>query len=64
MDVFCQWCTVGKAGRICRFINDVLHIWKRIKEVFGRAPVEWAHVEIAVLFLPDSKQPGKVIKGI
>ena len=48
----------------CRFVNDVLHIRKRIKNIFGSHPVEWSHGESVIASLPDSKLFGKVIKGI
>ena len=48
----------------CRFVNDVLHIWKRKKDSFGGLPVERPHGEIVVLSLPNSKLLGKVLKGI
>ena len=48
----------------CRFVNDVLHIRKRIKNIFGSHPVEWSHGESVIASLSDSKLFGKVIKGI
>ena len=48
----------------CRFVNDVLHIRKRIKNIFGSHPVEGSHGESVIASLPDSKLFGKVIKGI
>ena len=37
----------------CRFVNDVLHIRERKKDVFGGVPVERSHREIVVLSLSD-----------
>ena len=48
----------------CRFVNDVLHIRKRIKNIFRSHPVERSHGESVIASLPDSKLFGKVIKGI
>lgn len=48
----------------CRFVNDVLHIRKRIKNIFGSHPVEGSHGESVIASLPDSKLFGKVIEGI
>ena len=31
---------------LCRFVSDVLHIRKRIKDLLGRAPVEGTHGEV------------------
>ena len=49
---------------LCRFVNDVLHIRKRIKDIFGGHPVEGSHGESVIASLSDSKLFGKVIKGI
>ena len=49
---------------ICRFVNDVLHIRKRIKNVFRWHPVERSHGESVITSLPDSKLFGEVIEGI
>ena len=48
--------------RNCRFVNDVLHIGERKKDVFRRLPVEWSHGETVVLSLAESKLFGKVIE--
>ena len=48
----------------CRFVNDVLHIRKRIKNIFGSHPVEGSHGESVIASLPDSKLFGEVIEGI
>ena len=48
----------------CRFVNDELHIRKRIKNIFGRHPVERSHGESVIASLPDSKLFGKVIEWI
>ncbi|MBO5171283.1 MAG: hypothetical protein J6B70_11175, partial [Oscillospiraceae bacterium] len=47
----------------CRFVNDVLHIRKRIKNIFGSHPVEGSHGESVIASLPDSKLFGEVIEG-
>ena len=46
----------------CRFVNDELHIRKRIKNIFGRHPVERSHGESVIASLSDSKLLGKVIE--
>ena len=48
----------------CRFVNDVLHIRKREKELFRRAPIERRHGEIVVLTLTNSQLFFEVVKGI
>ena len=42
----------------------MLHIRKRIKDIFGGHPVEGSHGESVIASLSDSKLFGKVIKGI
>ena len=42
----------------------MLHIRKRIKDIFGGHPVEGSHGESVIVSLSDSKLFGKVIKGI
>ena len=54
----------NRKGEACRFVNDVLHIRKRIKDIFGGHPVEGSHGESVIASLSDSKLFGKVIKGI
>ena len=48
----------------CRFVNDVLHIGKRGKDLLGRFPVEWSHREMIVGTLPDSQLFLEVLEGI
>ena len=48
----------------CRFVNDVLHVGKRIKDLFRRAPVERTHGEVVVFELPDSKLRPEVLERI
>ena len=47
---------------LCRFVNDVLQIGERKKNVFRRPPVERTHGEIVVLPLPHSELRGKIGK--
>ncbi len=54
---------VKDRGGNCRFVKDVLHIRKRRKDLFGRAPVERTHGEIVVLSVPDSKLLLEVFEG-
>ena len=42
----------------------MLHIRKRIKDIFGSHPVEGSHGESVIASLPNSKLFGKVIEGI
>ena len=42
----------------------MLHIRKRIKDIFGSHPVEGSHGESVIASLPDSKLFGEVIEGI
>ena len=53
-----------KQKTIINVFADVLHIWKRTKNVFRRAPIEWTHGEIVVLSLLNSRLFGKVIEVI
>lgn len=53
-----------KQKTIINVFADVLHIWKRTKNVFKRAPVEWTHVEIVVSSLPNSRLLSKFIEVI
>ena len=48
----------------CRFVNDVLHIGKRGKDLLGRFPVEGSHGEMIVGTLPDSQLFLEVLEGI
>ena len=48
----------------CWFVNDVLHIGIRKKDVFGRLPVEWSHREVVVLTLSDSQLLFEIFKRI
>ena len=48
----------------CRFVNDVLHIGKRGKNLLGRFPIEWSHGEMIVGTLPDSQLFLEVLEGI
>ena len=49
---------------VCRFVNDVLHIRIRKKDVFWGLPVEWSHREVVILTLAHSKLFFKVSKAI
>jgi len=51
-----------KNHKNCRFVNDVLQIGERKKNVLGRLPVERSHREIVVLSLSDSELLFKVCK--
>ena len=50
--------------KACRFVNDVLHIRIRKKDVFWGLPVEWSHREVVVLTLSDSELFLKVCEVI
>ena len=52
------------ASQRCRFVNDVLHIWERKKNVIGRLPVEWSHRKLIVVSLSDGKLLFKVCKTV
>ena len=49
---------------ICWFVNDVLHVWIRKKDVFGRVPVEWSHGEVVVLPLSDGQLLFEIIERV
>ena len=49
---------------LCRFVNDVLHIGKRGKDLLGRFPVELSHGEMIVGTIPDSQLFLEVLEGI
>ena len=53
-----------KHKTIINVFSDVLHIWKRTKNVFRRAPVEWTHGKIVVLSLLNSRLFSKFIEVI
>ena len=48
----------------CRFVNDVLHLWERRKNVFWGFPVERSHRKVVILALSDSELLFKVSKAI
>ena len=48
----------------CRFVNDVLHIREREKDLFRREPIERTHGKIVVFSAVNSKLLFKVIKRV
>ena len=51
------------AIKICRFVNDVLHIREGGKDLQRRAPGKGSHREVVVLPLSSGKLGFKVLKG-
>ena len=49
--------------KVCRFVNDVLQIWERKKNLFRGAPIERTHREIVVLTLANGELLLEIVKG-
>ena len=57
--------TQGKRYGIsrCRFVNDVLQIWERKKNLFRGTPIKRPHREVIVLALANSELLLEIMKG-
>ena len=53
----------GNQNCKCRFVNDVLQLWERKKNLFRGAPIERTHREIVVLTLANSELLLEIVKG-
>ena len=47
----------------CRFVNDVLQIWERKKNLFRGTPIKRPHREVIVLALANSELLLEIMKG-
>ena len=53
----------GNQNCKCRFVNDVLQIWERKKNLFWGTPIERTHGKIVVLTLANSELLLEIVKG-
>lgn len=55
--------TILQEKRKCRFVNDVLQIWERKKNLFRGTPIKRPHREVIVLALANSELLLEIMKG-
>lgn len=59
----CQASIITELWRLCRFVNDVLQIWERKKNLFRGTPIKRPHREVIVLALANSELLLEIMKG-